>query len=256
MNAQPITISLHDASRGFEISPARVPLAVLSEFSRDVEELLRGDGKEVATAKLDVAVINGSLAIQTSPVSQPELIQDLLKLLGSQLIDGLQAKRRNVIARWQKLAKTSRDIVINISSDLLPRTVVINFDSDYRSDDADQWVRVERYLRGEIYDLGGKGVVNAHMLLPDGKTITVEAARDTIRTDKVNRLYKPAMVRITAEYNVLTRDYRNAKLVEFVEHDSRLDEQAMTRLTGRGTLAWKDVPNASQWVDGLRGGSV
>lgn len=256
MNAQPITISLHDASRGFEISPARVPLSVLSEFSRDVEELLRGDGKEVATAKLDVAVINGSLAIQTSSVSQPELIQDLLKLLGSQLIDGLQAKRRNVIARWQKLAKTSRNIVINISSDLLPQTVVINFDSDYRSDDADQWVRVERYLRGEIYDLGGKGVVNAHMLLPDGKTITVEAARDTTRTDKVNRLYKPAMVRITAEYNVLTRDYRNAKLVEFVEHDSRLDEQAMTRLTGRGALAWKDVPNASQWVDGLRGGSV
>ena len=149
MNAQPITISLHDASRGFEISPARVPLAVLSEFSRDVEELLRGDGKEVATAKLDVAVINGSLAIQTSPVSQPELIQDLLKLLGSQLIDGLQAKRRNVIARWQKLAKTSRNIVINISSDLLPRTVVINFDSDYRSDDADQWVRLGRQRRSQ-----------------------------------------------------------------------------------------------------------
>jgi hypothetical protein len=115
---------------------------------------------------------------------------------------------------------------------------------------------VEEFLRGEIYDLGGKQVVNAHMLLPDGKTIKVEAAKDTIRADKLNRLYKPAMVRIKAEYNVLTREYRNARLLELVEHDSKLDAQAMARLTGRGTVAWKDVPNASQWVDDLRGGLV
>ena len=256
MNAQPITISLHDASRGFEIGPERVPLAVLRDFSNDVEELLRGDGKQLSTATLDVAVVKGSLAIQTSPLSPPDLVQDLLKLLSSQLIDGLQAKRREVITRWQKLAKTSRDIVIKISSDLLPQAIVINFQSDYRSDDADQWVRVERYLRGEIYDLGGKKVVNAHMTLPDGKRIMVQAERDTIKADKVNRLYKASMVRIKAEYNVATRDYRNAQLLEFVEHDSKLDEQALTRLTERGAIAWGDVPNASEWVDGLRGGSA
>ncbi len=254
MNAQPITISLHDASRGFEISPERVPLAVLSEFSRDVQELLRGDGKQLSTDTLEVAVVKGSLAIQTSPMSPPDLVQDLLKLLSSPMIDGLQAKRRDVITRWQKLAKTSRDIYFKISSDLLPQAIVINFDSDYRSDDADQWVRVERYLRGEIYDLGGKHVVNAHMTLPDGKTITVEAARSTIASDTVNRLYKPAMVRITADYNVLTRAYRNAKLVEFVDYDNKIDERAFTRMTERGAIAWKDVPNASQWVDDLRGG--
>lgn len=64
------------------------------------------------------------------------------------------------------------------------------------------------------------------------------------------------MVCIKADYNVLTREYRNAQLLEFVEHDSKLDEQAMARLTGRGAIAWKDVPNASQWVDDLRGGLV
>jgi hypothetical protein len=30
----------------------------------------------------------------------------------------------------------------------------------------------------------------------------------------------------------------------------------MARLTARGAIAWKDVPNASQWVDDLRGGLV
>ena len=256
MEAAPITISLHDTSRGFEVSPERVPLALLSDFSRDVEELLRGDGKEVVTAKIDIAIVKGSLAIQTSPLWQPELIQDLLKLHASQLTDGLQAKRRDVITRWQKLAKSSRDIFISIRSTLLPQDIVINFDSDYRSDDADQWVRVERYLRGEIYDLGGKTVVNAHMTLPDGKIIKVEASRSTIESDTVNRLYKQAMVRITADYNVVTQAYRNAKLIEFIDYDNKIDEKAFARMTERGAVAWKDVPNASQWVDELRGGSV
>lgn len=172
MEAQSVTISLHDESRGYEISPDRVPLAVLKDFSNDVEQFLRGDGKQL--------------------------------------------------------------------------------DTDFCSDDDDQWVRVERYLWGEIYDVGGKQVVNTHMLLPDGKTIKVETNRETIRGDKLNRLYKPAMVRIKADYNVVTREYRNAQLLKFVEHDSKLDEQAMARLTGHGAIAWKDVPNASQWVDNLR----
>ena len=256
MEAQSVTISLHDSSRGFEVSPERVPLAMLSDFSRDVEEFLRGDGKQLDTSKLEVAVVKGSLAVQTQPLSAVDFAQDLARLLQSQLIDGLHAKRREVVTRWQKLAKSNRAISFKIASLWLPQAIVISADTDFRSDDADQWVRVERYLRGEIYDLGGKQIVNAHMLLPDGKTIKVEASKETIRGDKLNRLYKPAMVRIKADYNVLTREYRNAQLLEFVEHDSKLDEQAMARLTGRGAIAWKDVPNASQWVDDLRGGLV
>ena len=254
MQAQPIIVSLHDTSRGFEVTPQRVPLALLSSFSQDVEALLRGDGKQLDTAQLEVSVVEGSLAVHTTPLASSDLLQDLRQLLSSQLIDGLQVKRREVVARWQKLAKASREVQFKISSALLAEPIVISATTDFRSDDADQWVRVERYLRGEIYDLGGKQVVNAHMQLPDGKTIKVEAAREMLRADKINRLYKPAMVRIKAEYNVLTREYRNAHLIEFVEHDSKLDEQAMSKLTERGALAWKDVPDAGQWVSDLRGG--
>lgn len=60
-----------------------------------------------------------------------------------------------------------------------------------RADDADQWVQVERYvLRDEIEELGGA---------------------------------TKASVRIKAEYNVLTRELRNARLVELVEHATTLD---------------------------------
>ena len=63
-----------------------------------------------------------------------------------------------------------------------------------------------------------------------------------------------AVVRISAEYNVATREYRNAKLIQFVEHDNRIDEKELARMTERGAKAWRDVPDASAWVDGLRGG--
>ncbi len=131
---------------------------------------------------------------------------------------------------------------------------MINAASDYHSDDADQWVQVERYIRGEIQDLGGATKANAHVKLPDGSTLKVTTDRDVLRDDTVNRLYKLAMLRIKADYNVLTRDLRNARLVEFVEYAPQVDEEDLARMTRRGANAWKDVGNATAWVDELRGG--
>ena len=253
MDAQQIHISLHDESGGYEITPDRVPLSVLRNFIKDVDEFLRGERGEVDTSELDVAVVKGSLGVLTSPTAHPGLLRDLLHLANSELTDGLNAKRRAVVERWQKAAHGVRRVRVEISARMLTKPVVISAASDFHADDADQWVRVERYLRGEIYEIGGLRNVNAHIRLPDGKSIPVEAERDVLRADKTNRLYKPAMVRIAAEYNVATREYRNARLIEFVEHDSKLDEKDLDRLTQRGAKAWQDVPDASAWVESLRG---
>ena len=142
---------------------------------------------------------------------------------------------------------------MSIGADFLPSAVVISADSDFRSDDANQWVRVERYVRGEIEDMGGHSRPNAHIRLPDGKSLLVDAAREMLRDEKVNRLYKPAMLRIVAEYNVLTREYRGARLLQFVEHESELREKDLDRLTQRGAKAWRDVSDAGAWIDELRG---
>lgn len=138
---------------------------------------------------------------------------------------------------------------------LLDRPIEINAESDYHADDADQWVQVERYIRGEIQDLGGVTKANAHVKLPDGRTLNVTTEREVLRDDTVNRLYKLAMMRIKAEYNVLTRELRNARLLEFVEYAPSINDDDLARLTRRGAVAWKDVPNATTWVDELRGGT-
>lgn len=253
MEAQALLMVLHDDSGGYEITPDRVPLAALRSFAKDVDEFLRGDGNDVDTTTLDVAVIAGSLGLRTAPVANPVLLGDLRRLAGSEQLEGIASKRRAVVERWQKAARGTRRLRVQISAGFLPAPIVISADTDFRADDADQWVRVERYLRGEIEDMGGHTRPNAHIRLPDGKAMLVEAAREVLRDEKVNRLYKPAMMRITAEYNVMTREYRNARLLEFVEHDNQLDQTAFDRMTRRGAKAWHDVPDAGVWVDELRG---
>lgn len=256
MDAQPLLISLHDESGGYEISPERVPMAVLRTFVKDVEELLRGDGSEVDPQELDVGIVNGSLAIQTAPIASPGLIRDLLQLVGSERLDGLDRKRREVIERWQKLATGSRRCIFRIAAPALAQGITVSAATDFHADDADQWVQVERYLQGEVVEMGGLKKANAHIRLQDGTLIPVESDRDFFRSDTVNRLYKLAMARISAEYNVVTRKYRNARLLGFEEHQQTLDEAQLQRLTERGAKAWGTVPNASEWVDSLRGGSV
>ena len=255
MEAQSITIAMTDRSAGFEATPDRVRLGDLANFSLNVATFLRGENKDVDTNTLEVKVSKGSLAIETAPFHLPsKLLSDLQSLLGTEkLLDSLDAKRREVLLLWQKMSRETKEVSFQISSSFLERSIQINVGTDYHADDADQWVLVERYVRGEIQDLGGVTKANAHIKLSDGSTLKVTAERAFLRDDTENRLYKPAMLRIKAQYNVLTRALRNATLVEFVDYDSTVDEDALSRMTSRGAVAWKDVPNATAWVDELRG---
>lgn len=255
MEAQPVTLALIDRSAGFEAAPERVRLSELARFSDDVQNFLRGSDGEVDTRHLDVAISKGSLAIVTAPLSSaPRLFQDLQELLATELLDRVDSKRKEVMERWQKAARASQDLAYRISAPFLTRPISVRADTDFRADDADQWVQVERYIRGEIQDLGGSTKANAHVRLPDGRTLKVTTEKDLLRDDTVNRLYKTAMLRVRAEYNVLTRELRNARLLEFVSHSSKVDEDELARLTRRGALAWKDVADATAWVDEQRGG--
>lgn len=241
MEAQSLTFALIDSSAGYEATPERVRLEALTAFASDVSTLLRGANREVDPGELDVSVRAGSLAIVTAPIAAaPSLFRDLRSLLDTELLDALDAKRREVVERWQK--------------PFLARPLVIDERTDFRADDADQWVVVERYVRGEIQDLGGAKKANAHVRLPDGTLLSVATERKVLKEGTQNRLYKPAMLRIRARYNVLTRELKDAQLIEFVEYAPRFDEAEMERLTRRGAQAWKDVEEAAAWVDDLRGG--
>ena len=255
MEAQSVRLALIDRSAGYEATPGRAKLSILADFASDVKAFLRGETKEIDPAQLDVAVREGSLAFETAPLPTcMALFGDLAKLSAGELLEGIDRKRREVVERWQKMAHGGRDMAVKISSHFLGNAIVISSESDYHANDADQWVRVERYIRGEIQDLGGSTNSNAHIRLPSGELLKVATDRDVLRNETVNRLYKIAMLRIRAKYNVLTRELRDAKLVEFIEYAPSVDEGELERLGRRGAEAWKDVADPAAWVDELRGG--
>jgi len=253
METQRITFKLHDEGAGFAVSPQRVTLATLGAFAREVADLLRGEGPVADGAQVEVSVITGSLGLETAPLSDPVLFADLRRLAVDERLDGIGQRRRQVLEQWQARARKSPQVRFEVQSLALARPVVVSSASDYRTHEADHWVKVERYVQGEIEDLGGTERVNAHIRLIDGERLTVDTDRAVVRDDKVNRLYKPSMVRISAEYNVATREHRKARLIEFVDYAPRFDEQEFQSLTQLGREAWKDVPDASAWVDELRG---
>lgn len=249
-----ITFAFDDDAQALPAAPERVALGPLREFVKDVEDFLRGDDKEIDCAGLTVSVVKGSFGLRTEPIAlAPSLVRDLSLLARMQSIDAVSEKRRNVMLAWQKRARGARRQRFRIEASNLDKPLLVDATTDYRSDDADQWVKVERYMRGEVVEVGGSRSVNAHIKLPNGITLAVDATREQLRDDRSNRLYKPAMVRFSAEFNVISNQYRNAKLIAFEEYEPKFNEAAFGRLTERGAKAWADVDDAAEWVEGLRG---
>jgi hypothetical protein len=256
MNAHPITFALVDSSAGYEATPGKVRLGSLAEFSRDVEIFVRGSGKDIDPGELDVSIVQGSLGIQTAPIPiGSTLLADLQRLASGSLLDQVDRRRSDVIEKWQKLARSAKRIAVRITSEALEKPLMVNAETDYHSNKADQWVHVERYIRGEIQDLGGSTKPNAHVKLPDGSTLTVATDREMLRDERQNRLYKLAMLRITAKYNVVTGELADARLIEFVEYAPDATED-LSALRARGASAWSGIGQAAEWVDKQRGGDA
>lgn len=255
MEAVSITIALHDESRGYAISPQRVPLSVLSSFTTDVQTFIRGSEKEVDPADVEVAVIEGSFELSMSPVFAPQLLHDIQMLQGSSDLSKIDVKRRAVMERWQSWVKTTLSRAISIASSSLDRVIIIDHNTDFRALDIEKWVEVERYIQGELMDLGGVRESNAHIKLPNGKTLTVRTDKDLIKAKTDNMVYRVVHLRIRAKYNLDTGELKDPSLIEFVNYAPKFDRDAFDQLARKGAEAWKDVGNAAQWVRHLRGAS-
>ncbi|WP_157056134.1 hypothetical protein [Candidatus Burkholderia verschuerenii] len=244
---------MSDESPGYAISPARVPLGTLTAFASDVQEFLLGSERSVS-AELEVAVVNGSLAIEARNADSPGLLHDLKRLASGLDLTRIDPKRRSVIERWQLTARDAKSWKLEISG-AERTTIVVSNVTDFHFADHHQLVNVERYIRGEVVKLGGAREPTARIRLANGKMLTVHAERETIRAETENHLYRHVHVRIRAKLDIETGELSDARLVEFVDYSPGFDEQAFEKLTSEGTEAWKDVDDPAEWVRNLRGTS-
>ena len=83
----------------------------MTDFSSDVATFLRGNGKELDAKTLEVAIHKGSLAIETMLLmAAPRLFCDLRSFQANELLDSVDPKRREVMERWQKAARQTRQL--------------------------------------------------------------------------------------------------------------------------------------------------
>jgi len=251
--ADSLRIALSDRIQDAEVGIKRVPLALLGQFQADVEDLLRGSGKEVDPTKVLVSIEEGSLAIvATGLLAATGLWRDLAHLNNPASLGLIDSKRAAVLERWQAAARKNPHRSYRLAGANGAVVAKVDATTDFRSQTESNWVVVEKYLSGRIVDWGGKTNPNVHLDVADGRTLKVASTQMMLADEKENRLYKEALLHVSAEENLKTGELRGLTLLGFAQNKPAWDEVEFDTLVQRGTQAWGDIPK--DWLENLRSG--
>ncbi|WP_239501049.1 hypothetical protein [Achromobacter insolitus] len=254
MEPATVTIALSDKSRGYEISPERVPLPVLTAFSKDVQDFIKGAGKDIDVSSIEVSVQHGSLAIQADHVNSPSLQSDLRTLASTQDLTRLVSKkRRDIVRKWQEQASKAKSFIVKIASPWSNNAIVISNETAYKEAESSKLVTVERYIKGEILDLGGITDSNAHIKLPDGQKLTIKTDRELIRAESRNLVYHVVHLRIRAKLDLDTGLLSDPELISFVDYEPKFDAAGFDEAVRKGREAWRGIGAPHEWVRSVRG---
>jgi len=256
MNPNQLRFAVSDRINDSEVSPSHVSLALLGEFQRDVNDFLRGSHRDVDPNNIIVSIEQGSLAfVAVGLLTANMLWTDLEYLNNTNSLSSIDLKRAKIIERWQSLARKNPHRRYSVADESARLSFSIDSNSDYHRMD-NVWVQVEKYLYGKVVDLGGKTKANVHLELENGETLTISTTTKKLEQDEQNRLYRSALLRVNAEENLITGELRNYQLLEFTDYQPSYDEAKFNLMVERGTQAWADVSDATEWLETLRGNKV
>ena len=251
-----IEFVLRGKVEGREITPHTIGLSQFNEFNQQVEQFISGSQK-LKLDQVHVEIAQGSYVLRALlPVMVLSSLEPDLKLMARQDVLGeLDIRRAEVVQKWQARASNNPDLFYEVRphGEGFAR-VRISRETQYRVGEIVPWVAVEKYLFGEITDMGGLQKANIHLKLDGGgKTLLVGAAQGYLRDQVENRLYHKALLHVRAEQHYKTADLRNVQLITFVDYQPGYDEAALDRFAAKGATAWADVPDGARWVREARG---
>jgi hypothetical protein len=251
MAQQRLELVLDDVVDGQPVRPSSMPVGLLSEFHDQVGRFLKGSHADVDLNALRVGIEEGSYKVIVPMMALVAGLASDVALLASGNLDDMDAKRAAVIEEWQKSASRVQTRRYGLRAES-GRTVQIHSGSHFARHDRGTWVKVEKYLLGQVIDLGGKKP-NVHLQLPDGTTVKVTTSQDQVRDQSDNLVYRRALLQVRAEEDLQTGKLRNVHLLNFVRYQPNFDPDAFEAMVAKGRKAWADVPDASQWVEDQRG---
>ena len=251
-----IEFVLHGKVEGQEITPRTIGLSQFNEFNQQVEQFI-GGSQRLKLDQVHVEIAQSSYVLRVLlPIVVLSSLEPDLKLMARQDVLGeLDIKRAEVVQKWQARAKNNPDLYYEVRPQGEGMAKVrISRESDYRVGEIVPWVAVEKYLFGEITDMGGTQKANIHLKLDrGGKILLVGAAQGYLRDQSENRLYHKALLHVRAEQHYKTGELRNVHLIGFMDYQPAYDEAALDRFAAKGATAWADVPDAAKWVREARG---
>ncbi|MGH8125247.1 MAG: hypothetical protein ACREPK_05300 [Rhodanobacteraceae bacterium] len=245
---------LNDRIGATEVTPDAVSLPVLKQFADEVGKFLSGSKRELDLSRLPVAIVKGSLEITAGGLpDELGLWADVDRLGREDSLQDVDPGRAIVIKQWQDAARKrpSRHYAI---AENTKAPVIVSSESAFRDSGKSRWVRSERYVRGSLFESGGKESPNIHLQLAGNKTLVIKASRDQLRDDTENRLYHQVLARVDVEQNLDTGDLRDARLIRFEDYHPGFDPDAFAAFVEEGGKAWRDVGDPAEWVRAQRGG--
>lgn len=242
---------------GVEITPDTIGLSRFNEFNRQVEEFIGGSDR-LLLDQVKARVEPGSYKLVTwlPDVVFSSLEPDLKALDRQDSLGELDPKRAEVIARWQARAKSKPELSYAIRPlDETLHPVEVSSRSDFRVGDVVPWVKVEKYLFGTVMDMGGAKKANVHIRLDDGgKLVKIGSDQEYLHDQEENHLYRKVLARVEARQHFRTGELKDFRLLSFEDYRPGYDEDVLDRFAAAGRASWADVPDASGWVERLRGG--
>lgn len=248
-----LRFAVSDRINNVDVGLQHVPLNLLGDFQKEVTEFLQGSGRDVPPDVV-VSLEEGSLAlVATGLLAATGLWSDITLLSSQDSLGQIDPKRAAVIERWQAKARGNPHRVYALQDNAKRAIATVNKTTDFHKSQHEAWVSVEKYLHGKVMNWGGKTNPNVHLDVGAGKQLTIAATQQLLADEDKNRLYRSALLHVRGEENLRTGELRNLILLAFEADHPAYDEEEFQQMVRKGTAAWADVPNATQWVESLRG---
>lgn len=258
MNAfETIAFRMESKINGVETTPETIGFARFNRFNKEVEDFIKGGERNFPLNDVHVAIEPGSYKLKVVlPLALAQLVQpDVQRLEAGNDLSGMSPARQTIVKVWQRQARKHPDFKVSIeSAENKFRAVSISSKSDYHVESENVWVETEKYLTGRVQDMGEKSSANVHLEI-DGlpKLLKLDSSEEYLRSQKENLLYHSVQVRMLAEQNIRTRELRNVRLIKFAGKPPAYNEDELNQAIKKGTEAWADVENITDWVAEQRG---
>jgi len=242
---------------GVEVSPSNISFTDFLRFNREVADFLAGSGSANLLKEAHPEIEAGSHVVKVAlTAALLQAVQpDYEKLQNGESLRGMDSKRLEVVKKWQNRSRKTP----NYKIDILPektalKPIHISADTDFHSEDENPWVKIERYVRGKLFEQGGKNRANIHLTLESThQDLVIETTQEFLNKLSGVKTYDMVQVQIVAEENQITKKLRHPRLIDVSASQPFYDEDELNRAIEKGTKAWADVTDTSKWVAEQRG---